>query len=1114
MKQFLLRSATMFLVASVSLGRAGVVTDGSLGPAGPLSGPNFMVPASLGKMAGGNLFHSFSQFGLTNGQTATFSGPGSVHNILARVTGGQVSSIDGTIRSTIIGANLFLLNPAGVIFGANASIDVSGSFAATTGQNVKMSDGSRFNAAPSTADASLTSAPPAAFGFLTANSGTISIQGSQLTSAPGQTLALAGGLVTMNNADLNTGGVVIRGGRLTMAHSNVAVASPKRGTAADVNLQNSISLTNRSTITATALLDFANVTIASLSAPTISITGFSSIASLGAGAVNAGNLSLTANHVMLTGGGRLDANTMDAGKGGDISVNAHDILIRDGGADMGLGSGISAVTMGVGQGGNVHLVGSTVTIGAGAIVESATSGSGAGGSVRVDAGSVSISGGTDALGNPLFTAIRADTFADGAAGKVQLNLSGQLTIRGGAQISSDTFGPGAGGDITIAAQNVIVDGLGLPQVTAISTENQNAGFGEPGGNITLNIRETVQLLASGQITARTIGAAAGGRIDVNAQRVFISGQGQSPDAATGILASTDNKTVGGNGGDVHLTLRDNLDIVAGGEISVRTLGPGAGGSAEIAAPSVSISGIGSSISAATLGGINGGRGGNISITTNSLRGSDGGEISASTSGAGAGGSIDINARVLTLNNFTIRADTSSPNTIALPVLVSQLEIAFDIDETTDQNLDLILTNESFTFVDLLFGGVGGQGQNFRNTILADNAPISIANGQAPFTGRFQPIMPLAAFDGQPFNGVWTLFVFNPNLNDVTKLNSWSLTVGSHTFNSSAVPVELPGPGGSANTFSTITVDLPPAAIVPIMPGRGGNVRINAGTVSLLGGARISAASTNLTGSGHGGDVFVAADNLNIAGTQGIETGISAKSLGAGGSGSVNLTLGTLSLDSFGFIESSNTGSGEAGSVFVHADGKVLLRHGSVITTSAAQANAGVIDIQSGERVDLRNSSITASAGTNGGSINIRASDIVYLVDSSITATAGTQQTAGSAGGSGGNISIDPEFIILDHSLISANAAIGRGGNINLVSDFFLDSESSITATGTQAGTINIAAPELDLSAALVTLPSSLLSAETQLRERCTAQLRGDFSSFITVGRGGTEEAPDELQVEF
>ena len=58
-------------------------------------------------------------------------------------------------------------------------------------------------------------------------------------------------------------------------------------------------------------------------------------------------------------------------------------------------------------------------------------------------------------------------------------------------------------------------------------------------------------------------------------------------------------------------------------------------------------------------------------------------------------------------------------------------------------------------------------------------------------------------------------------------------------------------------------------------------------------------------------------------------------------------MGTLSLDSFGFIGSSNTGSGAAGSVFIRVDDQIVLRHGSVITTSAEQADAGVIDIESG-----------------------------------------------------------------------------------------------------------------------------------------------------------------------
>ena len=109
MMRFLLRLAATFAAAALSLGHAGITTDGSLGPASTLAGPNFALPASLGKIAGGNLFHSFGQFDLSQGESATFSGPANVHNILARVTGGQASSIDGLIRSTIAGANLFLL---------------------------------------------------------------------------------------------------------------------------------------------------------------------------------------------------------------------------------------------------------------------------------------------------------------------------------------------------------------------------------------------------------------------------------------------------------------------------------------------------------------------------------------------------------------------------------------------------------------------------------------------------------------------------------------------------------------------------------------------------------------------------------------------------------------------------------------------------------------------------------------------------------------------------------------------------------------------------------------------------------------------------------------------
>src|SRR4029077_12149379 len=93
--------ALLTLLAHSLLG--GVVFDGSLGKSGPapFANSNFTIPASFGTQRGGNLFQSFSQFNLTYPQSATFCGPNTVHNILARVTNGNPSSIDGTIRSDI-----------------------------------------------------------------------------------------------------------------------------------------------------------------------------------------------------------------------------------------------------------------------------------------------------------------------------------------------------------------------------------------------------------------------------------------------------------------------------------------------------------------------------------------------------------------------------------------------------------------------------------------------------------------------------------------------------------------------------------------------------------------------------------------------------------------------------------------------------------------------------------------------------------------------------------------------------------------------------------------------------------------------------------------------------
>ena len=168
------------LFAVGTCANAQVVVDNSFGNTGSLSGPNFKIPDTLGKTVGDNLFHSFNEFSLQTGQSATFTGPDSIQNILGRVTGNKVSEIDGLIQSEITDANLYLLNPSGFLFGKNAKVDVDGAFTVSTRESLKLGDEGSFNAV-NPEQSVFTSAAPDAFGFLGENpGGAIKFSGSKL----------------------------------------------------------------------------------------------------------------------------------------------------------------------------------------------------------------------------------------------------------------------------------------------------------------------------------------------------------------------------------------------------------------------------------------------------------------------------------------------------------------------------------------------------------------------------------------------------------------------------------------------------------------------------------------------------------------------------------------------------------------------------------------------------------------------------------------------------------------------------------------------------------------------------------------------------------------------
>jgi filamentous hemagglutinin family protein len=178
----------------------------------------------MGQIRGRNLFHSFGHFNIQTGESATFTGPSSIGNILSRVTGGQPSTIDGTLGSTIPGAHLYLLNPSGVLFGPNARLNVQGSFHVSTADYLRLADGTRFVARLSETT-TLSMAPPAAFGFLGPTAAPITVQGSTLRVPEGETLALVGGDLTITGTlALTARGTPTLGARGGRIH-RVSVAS-------------------------------------------------------------------------------------------------------------------------------------------------------------------------------------------------------------------------------------------------------------------------------------------------------------------------------------------------------------------------------------------------------------------------------------------------------------------------------------------------------------------------------------------------------------------------------------------------------------------------------------------------------------------------------------------------------------------------------------------------------------------------------------------------------------------------------------------------------------------------------------------------------------------------
>jgi len=158
---------------------------------------------------GRNLFHSFTEFGLNQGQTATFLSTPAIQTILTRVTGSNPSFIDGLLRVSGGNSHFVLMNPAGILFGANASLNVPASFTATTANQIRFGSGEWWRAT-GVNDYVRLNGVPAEFAFTTDTPGAIANLGA-LSVPSGQSLTLLAGSV------LNQGQLIAPGGQVTVA---------------------------------------------------------------------------------------------------------------------------------------------------------------------------------------------------------------------------------------------------------------------------------------------------------------------------------------------------------------------------------------------------------------------------------------------------------------------------------------------------------------------------------------------------------------------------------------------------------------------------------------------------------------------------------------------------------------------------------------------------------------------------------------------------------------------------------------------------------------------------------------------------------------------------------
>ncbi|MCC5632181.1 filamentous hemagglutinin N-terminal domain-containing protein [Nostoc sphaeroides CHAB 2801] len=1037
-----------------------------------------------GTQAGANLFHSFGEFSVPTGSTASFNNAVNIQNIISRVTGGSSSKIDGII-STLGTANLFLMNPNGIIFSQNAQLNIRGSFVATTASAIGFGNQGFFSAStPNNPELLVVNPSALLFNQIAAapirnNSASLSVQNNRSLLAVGGNVSMDGGSLNAPGGRVELGGLAAEGTVALNANSdNFSLNFPENVARANVSLTNGAEINVASDGGGSIAINAQNIDVLEKSSLR---AGISPLA--GADDAQAGDVTLSAKGTLRIEDSSIYNAVFGSGKGGDLLVDTGKLIIQDGVVATATISSGKAGDLVVNASDSIELTGSsssngTIDINIPILFTIIN--------IPVPIGLFSASLDAQNLPNVSFFITPLLPIAGGNAGNLSIE-TGRLLVSNGAGVSLGSTTTGGTGNLTVKAKDIelknssmynVVFGSGnggnlLVDTGKLTVEDGVVGTatfsGGDAGDLIVNASDSVELtgsLSSNATVAINIpgnisGSSDNFRVPIGLFSASINAQNLSN--VSPFLSSL--PAASGDAG--NLTIETGRLIVSNGPVvSAGTTSTGHGGNLTVKADSIKLSGTSAKDSPSYLltttskvpSGLRNetvgyGAGGNLTIDTRELIVSDGAWVTSGTGGEMPGGELTVNASELVELSGTSSEDIPT-------VLASGTQGPGNAGKLVINTKKLMVSNGG-----IISAGTSGSGKGGELTINAsDSVELVGTSKQGLSASQIQDVIGFGGalvsnfVEDRPYpSGVISGTGNEGNAGNLTIDTGRLLIQGGAQASVSTINA---GDAGDLNVFAS-SIELSGTSLESPKPndivgrsllttavgegstGKGGDITVNTNSLTITNGAALSA-STDGQKDGKGGDITVNTNSLII--TDG--AALTASTSGQGDAGDITLSADTLNAFNDGQLRTSTSSSGQAGDITLNIPEIQLSGSTSgVFAQTSSTGAAGKMTLQP----------------LNGQTLRVNFFDQAQI----------SASTSGS--GKGGNLTLTaPESITLNGngilSATSEGAASGRAGDVLLGSEKLtiangmrVSAATNSTNPEANGGSLTVQAAQLNLT---------------------------------------------------